>query len=633
MSDYKESKDNPLHKDYGIWSNTKFIIKNIAKYKPVLLVIMAVGLICHPLVTYTWGVFGKFVIDIIQSDLGIKESVSRLIIVIAVGAAITALLNFGDTLFNSKAWYMFIYVRMHMITKRIARVLGLKYELLERPDVLDLAERAAQATGGNYNGVEGMMHRMSEIGESLFAVIASFIAVTILDWRLILALIVLSILEFLYFRWVIKKDKSMVWDKLSGTWRKTHYMERVTQDFDHAKDIRLFNLSGFLARKQEEIFRDRIKKFDYHHEIWFTNNLVSQFAFLVMRVLIYAALFFAIFKNGLSVGNFTMFLSLSIAFSQSLINVLQRFGDLKRASLETDDYRSFMELEIEDDEKDCIQIPEADGYEIEFVNVAYKYPKADKFALKNFSLKLHQGEKLAVVGLNGAGKTTMIKLLLRLYDPTEGYITLNGTDIRKFRREDYYRLFAPVFQNVEIFAFLMSENIAMRSERDLDHEKTVDSAAEAGLSEKLASLTRGVDTPLTNVVEDDGVDLSGGEKQKLALAKALYKGAKIIVLDEPTSALDAIAEQALYDKFGDMIGEKSAVYISHRLASTRFCDKVCMFAEGEMVEYGSHEELMEKGGRYAEMFSVQAQYYKEKPVGEEGVMPGAMIVNGGEAVE
>ena len=168
-------------------------------------------------------------------------------------------------------------------------------EMMERPDVLDIAERASQATGGNYNGVEGMMHRISEIGESLFAVIASFIAVTVLDWRLILALIVLSALEYLYFRWIIKKDKKEVWDRLSSTWRKTHYMERVTQDFDHAKDIRLFNLSGFLSGKQEEIFRDRIEKFDHHHEMWFSNTLISRVAFLVMQVLIYATLFFAVF--------------------------------------------------------------------------------------------------------------------------------------------------------------------------------------------------------------------------------------------------------------------------------------------------------------------------------------------------
>ena len=325
----------------------------------------------------------------------------------------------------------------------------------------------------------------------------------------------------------------------------------------------------------------------------------------------------AVLNKGMSVGDFTMFLAFAFAFSGALTRLLQRFGDYKRASLETDDFRSFIDLDVADDEKDCIPLPDTDSYEIEFVDVSYKYLKSDKEALSHLNLKIRAGEKLAVVGLNGAGKTTMIKLLLRLYDPTEGYITLNGTDIRKFRRADYYKLFAPVFQNVEIFAFLMSENIAMERAGELDAEKALRCAFDAGLEERVVSLVKGIETPLTKIVEDDGVDLSGGEKQKLALAKALYKGARIVVLDEPTSALDAIAEQALYESFDEMIGDRSAVYISHRLASTRFCDRIAMFENGHLAEYGSHDDLMAANGKYAEMFNTQAQYYRETPKDEE----------------
>lgn len=237
--------------------------------------------------------------------------------------------------------------------------------------------------------------------------------------------------------------------------------------------------------------------------------------------------------------------------------------------------------------------------------------------MSHLNLTLHPGEKLAVVGLNGAGKTTMIKLLLRLYDPTEGYITLNGTDIRKFRREDYYRLFSPVFQDVEIFAFPMAENISMNTPEDTDRERAEKAAFEAGLQEKVLSLQKGIDTELLKIVDEEGVDLSGGEKQKLALARALYKAASVVVLDEPTSALDALAEQQLYERFDRMIGRKAAVYISHRLASTRFCDRVAMFKDGAVIECGSHEELMAKGGEYARMFEVQAQYYQEEQGKEE----------------
>lgn len=219
-----------------------------------------------------------------------------------------------------------------------------------------------------------------------------------------------------------------------------------------------------------------------------------------------------------------------------------------------------------------------------------------------------------MVGLNGAGKTTLIKLLLRLYDVSEGEILLNGTNINRFRRREYFALFAPVFQNAEIFAFPVSENVSMKPPKATDRALAEQYLVQAGLADKLAELKDGVQTELLKVLHDDGVDLSGGEKQKLALARALYKEAPIIVLDEPTAALDALAEYRLYKNFDKMIGKKSAVYISHRLSSTRFCDNIAMFVAGKMVEYGPHEALLAKKGAYAEMFEIQAQYYKDEEV-------------------
>ncbi|MCR5322771.1 MAG: ABC transporter ATP-binding protein/permease [Lachnospiraceae bacterium] len=614
MSEYKESKDNPLHREFGVFGNTKYILKKMAQYQPSLLFLMVLGLVCQSVFSYFWGIFGKYVIDIIETDEGAAAE-GRLVKVIVIAGGIAALLTLGNTIANSKWWYRVIFVRMNMITERIAKVLDLKYELLEKPDVLDVAQRASQATNDNQNGVEGMMNLMIRLGESGLTVIVTFVAVTVLDPRLIIVMIVMTVAQYLYMKHIIKVDKREVWDRLSSSWRSRNYMERITQDFDYGKDIRLFNLGDFLTGKFNEINAFFIERNDHHHKLWLRYNFVTAVGGTVIKASIYAALFFAVLKKGLSVGNFTMFLSFSLAFSRGLINFLQRFGDYRKASLETDDFRSFIELDIGDDEKDCIPVPVCDSYEIEFKDVSYRYLKAEKDALSHLNLKIRPGEKLAVVGLNGAGKTTMIKLLLRLYDPTEGQITLNGIDIKRFRRSEYYRLFAPVFQNVEIFAFLMSENIAMQSISDLDRDKALRSACEAGLEERVSSLVKGIDTPLTKIVEDDGVDLSGGEKQKLALAKALYKGAKIVVLDEPTSALDAIAEQALYERFDEMIGDKSAVYISHRLASTRFCDRIAMFEGGRLIECGSHDELMEMNGKYADMFNVQAQYYRENPEG------------------
>lgn len=611
MSEYKESKDNPLHRDFGLWSNTVYILKKMKQYCPSVIPIALTGILCGSVLGYFWGILGKYVIDLVQSGGTVAENTEALLQLLLIAGLLAAALTFGNTFSSNKTWYRFIFVRMQVITERIDRALCLNYQMLERPDVLDIHERATQATGGNSDGVEGMMNLMVTLGRNLVTVLVTLVAVTVLDWRLIFSLLVLGVLQYLYHRWIIKRDKREVWDKLAPVWRQVNYMSRVTQDFDYAKDIRLFAMSDFLMNKQRQVFARREERIDHHLELWFRHSVSVQFLYLIGEALIYAVLFLAVLKKGMSIGNFTMYLALAVAFSQSLMDFLHRFGDYKRASLEVDDFRSFMELDLEE-KTDTIPIPEAEEYTIEFHDVSYRYLKAEKDAVSHLNMTLHPGEKLAVVGLNGAGKTTMIKLLLRLYDPTEGYITLNGTDIRRFRREDYYRLFSPVFQDVEIFAFPMAENISMKTPEDTDLKRAEDAAFEAGLQEKILSLHKGIDTELLKIVDEEGVDLSGGEKQKLALARALYKAAPVVVLDEPTSALDALAEQQLYERFDHMIGKKAAVYISHRLASTRFCDHVAMFMDGAMVEYGSHEELMEKGGEYAHMFEVQAQYYQEE---------------------
>lgn len=611
MSEYKESKDNPLHRDFGLWSNTVYILKKMKQYCPSVIPIALTGIICGSVMGYFWGILGKYVIDLVQSEGTIPENTEALLKLILIGGLLAAALTFGNTFSSNKTWYRFIFVRMQVITERIDRALCLNYQMLERPDVLDIHQRATEATGGNMNGVEGMMNLMVTLGRNLVTVFVTLVAVSVLDWRLILSLLVLGVLQYLYFRRIIKRDKLEVWDKLAPVWRQVNYMSRVTQDFDFAKDIRLFDMSDFLLNKQRQVFTRREERIDHHVELWFRHSLVMRIFYLIGKGLIYAVLFLAVLKKGMSIGNFTMYLALAVAFSESLLEFLHRFGDYRKASLEVDDFRSFMELDLEE-KTETIPIPKAEEYTIEFHDVSYRYLKAEKDAVSHLNMTLHSGEKLAVVGLNGAGKTTMIKLLLRLYDPTEGYITLNGTDIRRFEREDYYRLFSPVFQDVEIFAFPMAENISMETPADTDRKRAEDAAFEAGLQEKILSLHKGIDTELLKIVDEEGVDLSGGEKQKLALARALYKAAPVVVLDEPTSALDALAEQQLYERFDHMIGKKAAVYISHRLASTRFCDHVAMFRDGAMIEYGSHEELMEKGGEYAHMFEMQAQYYQEE---------------------
>lgn len=248
-------------------------------------------------------------------------------------------------------------------------------------------------------------------------------------------------------------------------------------------------------------------------------------------------------------------------------------------------------------------------YEIEFRNVSFRYPGAEDYSLRNLSLKFKVGERLAVVGKNGSGKTTFIKLLCRLYDPTEGEIRLNGVDIRKYDYEEYLSIFSVVFQDFKLFSFSLGQNVATAVE--YDKEKVEQCLAKAGLAERLKTMPKGVDTALYKDFESEGVEISGGEAQKVALARALYKDAPFMILDEPTAALDPIAEAEIYTKFNELVGDKTAIYISHRLSSCKFCDEIAVFEDGAVVQRGSHEELMkEKTGLYHELWTAQAQYYE-----------------------
>ena len=247
-------------------------------------------------------------------------------------------------------------------------------------------------------------------------------------------------------------------------------------------------------------------------------------------------------------------------------------------------------------------------YEIEFRNVSFKYPDTDTYVLRHLSLRFMVGRRLAVVGMNGSGKTTMIKLLCRLYDPTEGEITLNGIDIRKYDYREYIGLFSVVFQDFKLFSLPLGQNVAASTEVDADYAE--ECLKKAGFSERLRELPQGLDTCLYKDFDSDGVSISGGEAQKIALARALYKDAPFIVLDEPTAALDPIAEFEVYSRFNEIIEDKTAVFISHRLSSSRFCDDIAVFHEGRLVQRGSHEALLaDKRGQYAELWNAQAQYY------------------------
>lgn len=606
-----KKSDNPLHTEYGILSNSAYILKKIRHYCPSVPWIMLVGVLTNSLMQYLWSFIGKFVIDIAEAQAASPDKDIAPLVKLVVITTVIELAAMGlNDIVNSRRWFKFIFIRGHLITERIKKVLSMNYQSLEKPAILDMYQKACNATGSNDNGVEGMMHSVYNLTVQLVLLVVTVTAVSVLDPVLILVLAAVSGVRFLFFRHTVQKDKKEVWDPLASSWRKINYMERTTQDFDYAKDIRLFNMKDWLSEKQHGIIAEKQQRIIRSKDLWINNSVFGGILSVVSSAAIYGILIFKVLDINMSIGNFTLFLGLAQTFLNAARNFLEALGGFKKNSLETDDFRSF--LELPEEEGDFLPVPEGCEYVFEFKNVSFKYDGAEDYALKNLNLTLSAGKKIAVVGLNGAGKTTFIKLLLRLYDVTEGEILLNGTNIKRFRRADYYRLFSPVFQNVEVFAFPLGENISMKRPEETDKRLAEQCAEKAGMGDKLKNLPKGIDTELLKVICDDGVDLSGGEKQKLALARALYKNAPVIVLDEPTAALDALAEYSLYKSFNEIIGGKTAVYISHRLSSTRFCDSIAMFKDGEMIEYGTHGELLEKKGAYSEMFEIQAQYYRDK---------------------
>lgn len=608
----KDENTDEFHKEYGVISNCRYILGKFVKYRKSLILFIITGSIAAASMTYLWSFIGKLVIDMIEQQASSPDKdITPLLYLTLITSAAELLFMWLNTVSSMKMSVGFTYVRLMIIKERIAKTLGMEYEALETPEMLDRLQKAKRATAGDWQGVQGMMTYMQVMGVQIISVTIAVAIMTTFNPWIILIIVVLSFAQFLFFDYIRKKDKKEMWDAMMPHWRKLEYMENVTTDFSYAKDIRLFGMQKYLAKKQIDVYDEELRHWIKSRQYWIYNTIFAHSISLLRQLIIIGWLVYSVVFNGLSIGNFTLYTASAAAFSNAINEILQALSALRERSAHTDDYRSFMDIPSADDKAKTIPIPTADKYTFEFKNVSFKYRGQEKYALKNVNLTLHAGEKLAVVGLNGAGKSTFIKLLLRLYDVTEGCILMNGTDIRKFDRKEYYELFAPAFQDVMVFAFPVAENVSMKEPFNTDKAEAEKMLRLAGLGDKLDKLEKGVDTELLKVLYDDGVDLSGGEKQKLALARALYKKSKIIVLDEPTAALDALAEFRLYQSFNELVGDRTAVYISHRLSSTRFCDRVAMFKDGEMVEIGTHDSLMEADGAYADMFRVQAQYYVE----------------------
>ncbi|HHY81400.1 MAG TPA: ABC transporter ATP-binding protein [Clostridiales bacterium] len=408
------------------------------------------------------------------------------------------------------------------------------------------------------------------------------------------------------------KKQMAVFEGFQKTNRIGNYYYNYLINYKAGKDLKLYALSKSILTDFKGFIEELTKRMDMFQRIAAKYDSIGAVMSTVLSGVIYAFVAVKALFGSFAVGNIVQYVGSLSQFGNGVSQLMSNITTLMLNADSLYDFYKFIDMPDVKYHGTLTTEKRADNeYEIEFHNVSFKYPGTNVYALRNLNLKFNIGKRMAVVGMNGSGKTTMIKLLCRLYDPTEGQITLNGIDIKKYDYKEYMDIFSVVFQDFRLFSFTLGQNVA--ASVDVDTEKAVKCLRMAGFSERLDVMPKGLDTPLYKDFDEDGVEISGGEAQKIALARALYKDAPFIILDEPTAALDPISEFEVYSKFNEIIGDKTAVYISHRLSSCRFCDDIAVLHEGRLVQRGSHEALIaDKSGKYYELWNAQAQHYKEK---------------------
>jgi len=503
-----------------------------------------------------------------------------------------------------------VEVRRNIVREINRKRGGCSYSLLYDKEFQDKADNTRDAVSNNIAPTE-------KIWETLYVLLKNGICFGIylalmVNVKPVLAVLTVSI-TILDYAAVYRFDR---WDyehrdEYAEIMRKDRYFYNSARNPKLAKDIRIFGMKEWLWDIKEDVGRLRRSLLRRENKNTLLKNGIETLLDLLRNGIIYGYLLTITLQGNLSASEFLLYFTAATGFTGQVTGILSGVAELNRQSMKISIVREFCETEepfLFEGGRELT--PEKNGvYEFELRDVTFRYPNAEKPVLEHFNLKIRNGEKLAVVGLNGAGKTTLIKLLCGFLDPDSGAVLLNGVDIRVYNRRDYYKLFGAVFQEFSLLAATIAENVAQSAEPDMERVKSC--VEQAGMKERIERFPEQYETKLgKNLYPEEAVELSGGETQRLMLARMLYKAAPVMVLDEPTAALDALAEKDIYERYAGFTQGNTAVYISHRLASTRFCDRVILLGEGKVLEEGTHGELMERGGKYAQLFEIQSEYYK-----------------------
>ena len=590
----------------NFFTSLRIIYKHEKKY----LFLRLFMTIAEPIKVYMYALILNNAIAVLESP---NPTFEKLLINVGVATIINLVL--GTILRNCQeiSWPLSEKLTYKIILERSIQTLELDYELLEEPTGQEALEKATRYNG-EWNGIVGLANRgFRTIQYLIQIIIGSAIILTINIW-LVVCIISLAVFKIFLENRRQAKVKSIN-DEAIPQWRRVNYVNNISTNLSIGKDLRVYNMDRFIEAERTSVFKNILKNIRKRIAYNTTVDIIIHILAAVDSIILYGFLLYEVLNNGMLISTFTFMLASISNVTWSLTYFAREYSNTYRCSLESIDYLVIMGDKYKT--KTYTNDLPNENSSIEFKNVYYQYAGQIGYALEDVSFKITKGEKIALVGYNGAGKTTLTKLICGLYHPTKGQILVNGVDIETLKRDELAKAISPVFQETLIYAYDVKSNVSMAYGNSIEYDKVIKATKIAGVDKKIDTLKDKYETMLTRDLEDDGIELSGGESQKLAIARAIYKNAPLYILDEPTSALDPLAEAEIYQNFNEVVGGNSVIYISHRLSSTKFCDKVIVLDNGKIKEMGTHYELLKEDTLYKKLFDMQAEYYKGEQVNDE----------------